>query len=108
MLADLRLKGVAASGILVGGLPLFSLRATLAPCLNANESPPEDVGIVLKVKGEWLLNGKAVVPGQRLPARGKIYHAPLKPVNRCRLTTLPLCFLMARSKADRGTSRVLE
>ena len=46
------------------------------PPLDAKESPPEDVGLVLKLKGEWLLNGKAVVAGEKLPAGGKIYHAP--------------------------------
>jgi len=47
--------------------------------LDATELPAEDVGLVLKLKGEWLLNGKTIAPGQRLPAGGKIYHAQLKP-----------------------------
>jgi hypothetical protein len=46
--------------------------------LDAKESSPEDVGLVLKLKGEWLLNGKSVVTGEKLPAGGKIYHAPLE------------------------------
>jgi hypothetical protein len=46
--------------------------------LDAKESRPEEVGIVLKLKGEWLLNGKAVAAGEKLPAGGKIYHPPPK------------------------------
>jgi hypothetical protein len=50
----------------------------LIPLLGAKESVPENVGLVLKVKGEWFLNGKAVVAGEALPAGGKIFHAPKK------------------------------
>jgi hypothetical protein len=48
----------------------------LIPRLDAKEAQPVDVGLVLKLKGEWLLNGKAVAAGETLPAGGKIYHAP--------------------------------
>ena len=50
----------------------------LASRLDAKESPPEDVGLVLKMKGEWFLNGKAVAAGETLPAGGKILHSPKK------------------------------
>jgi hypothetical protein len=48
------------------------------PLLDARASVSEDVGLVLKVKGEWLLNGKSVVAGETLPAGGKIFHSPKK------------------------------
>lgn len=48
------------------------------PLLNAKESQPEDVGLVLKVKGEWFLNGEAVAAGETLPAGCKIFHSPKK------------------------------
>jgi hypothetical protein len=50
----------------------------LTPRLDAKESRPEDVGLVLRIKGEWLLNGNAVVAGETLPARGKIFHSSKK------------------------------
>jgi hypothetical protein len=50
----------------------------LIPLLDAKESLPEDVGLVLKVKGEWLLNGKPVAAGETLPAAGKIFRSPKK------------------------------
>ena len=46
--------------------------------LEAQESLPQEIGVVLKLKGKWLLNEKAVVAGEKLPAGGKIYHAPSK------------------------------
>lgn len=46
------------------------------PLLDAKESPPENIGLVLKVKGEWLLDGKPVGAGETLPAGGKIFHSP--------------------------------
>lgn len=53
---------------------LGSILLVISP-LEAKESAVEDVGLVLKLKGEWLLNGKAVVAGETLPGGGKIYHA---------------------------------
>jgi hypothetical protein len=50
----------------------------LTPPSDAKESLPEDVGFVLKLKGEWLLNGKALADGEKLPAGGKIYHVQRK------------------------------
>jgi hypothetical protein len=48
----------------------------LFPRLEATESQPEYVGIVLKFKGEWLLNGKPVVAGEKLPAGGNVGANP--------------------------------
>jgi hypothetical protein len=48
------------------------------PLLDANESASEKVGLVLKMKGEWLLNEKPVAAGQTLSAGGKIFHSPTK------------------------------
>ncbi len=45
--------------------------------LNAQE-PPVEVGFVLKVKGEWLLDGKTLAAGERLPGGGTIHHAEPK------------------------------
>src|SRR5262245_42063160 len=63
----------------------FVAKAFLACALIAPPSPTDggrepvpQVGLVLKVKGNWLLNGKSVDPGEALPAGGKIYHAPQK------------------------------
>lgn len=56
-----------------------ALALLLAPLpTNAESAPAQEIGLVLKAKGEWLLNGKTVVPGQTLPAGGKIYHASQK------------------------------
>ena len=46
--------------------------------LKGEELRAQEVGLVLKLKGEWLLNGKTVAAGQTLPAGGKIYHSPRK------------------------------
>ena len=56
----------------------LGLMLVLIPLLDASESLQEDVGLVLKVKGEWFLNGKAVAAGEALPAGGKIFHSSKK------------------------------
>jgi hypothetical protein len=56
----------------------FGFMLLLTILLDAKEAHPEEVGFVLKLKGEWLLNGKAVAAGETLPAGGKIVHSPKK------------------------------
>src|SRR5260370_5821904 len=51
----------------------------IIPSMDGKEPWVQEVGMVLRLKGEWLLNGKTVFAGEQLPAGGKIYHAPLKP-----------------------------
>ena len=50
----------------------------VSPPVGGEESPPQEVGFVLKLNGEWLLNGKAIAAGETLPPGGKIYHSPRK------------------------------
>jgi hypothetical protein len=81
-----RTQGIASSVIVNGLLRALEsaiclfLGATLLliPLLDAKEPLSQEVGIVLKLKGEWLLDGKPVVAGETLPAAGKIYHPPPK------------------------------
>jgi hypothetical protein len=81
------MPGVADNSLILNGIRralesamclLLSVMLLPIPPLDAKESVLEDVGLVLKVKGEWLLNGKAVVAGETLPAGGKILHSPNK------------------------------
>jgi hypothetical protein len=58
--------------LFVGWILLFASQ------LKAKEPSPQEVGMVLKLKGKWLLNEKTLAAGEKLPAGGKIYHAPLK------------------------------
>ena len=64
----------------------------LTPRLNAKESLPQEIGIVLKLKGKWLLNGKPVAAGDKLPAGGKIYHAPSERAQPPRLDYISVVF----------------
>jgi hypothetical protein len=58
---------------------IFGAMLALIPHVDGKEAQSENVGLVLKLKGEWSLDGKTIVAGDKLPAGGKIYHAPLKP-----------------------------
>jgi hypothetical protein len=75
MFRDLRSEPWRHRALRLATCAFLSAALLVTPRLYAKESP-EDVGLVLKVKGEWLLNGKTVTPGEKLPAGGKIYRAP--------------------------------
>ncbi len=60
--------------------------------LNAQE-PPVEVGFVLKVKGEWLLDGKTLAAGERLPSGGKIYHSEQKGAESASFDYITVIFL---------------
>lgn len=80
----------------------FSLSFSLlvAPILSkAGEAPDLKVGFILKVKGEWLLNGKTVAAGQTLPPGGKIYHSQQKPSESPPLDYITVIFLDGKTES---------